>query len=111
MTQRRIERAAAVAAALTALAVLPAAAPAHPADCAGSRDITRAPSGERYVDWGGGSDGCVNLASEQAAARGAGSMEASAVAAADQPTGSFRQVGHEPLLNRGMNAAIAVQGD
>src|SRR5215207_8089434 len=26
-------------------------------------------------------------------------------------TGSITQVGHEPLMNRGMNAAIAVQGD
>jgi hypothetical protein len=26
-------------------------------------------------------------------------------------TGSFEQVGHEPLLNRGMNAALAVHGD
>jgi hypothetical protein len=35
-----------------------------------------------------------------------------AVAAAGQPkTGSIRQVGHEPLMNRGMNAAIAVHGD
>jgi hypothetical protein len=36
-----------------------------------------------------------------------------AVAAAQlQPlTGSLEQVGHEPLLNRGMNAAIAVHGD
>jgi hypothetical protein len=25
-------------------------------------------------------------------------------------TGSFKQVGHEPLMNRGMNAAIAIQG-
>jgi len=25
--------------------------------------------------------------------------------------GSFRQVGHEPLMNRGMNAALAVHGD
>ena len=26
-------------------------------------------------------------------------------------TGSFTQVGHEPLLNRGMNSALAVHGD
>src|SRR5919109_506377 len=33
-------------------------------------------------------------------------------AAAGQPrTGSIHQVGHEPLMNRGMNAAIAVHGD
>src|ERR671924_2055330 len=33
-------------------------------------------------------------------------------AAAGQPrTGSIHQVGHEPLMDRGMNAAIAVHGD
>jgi LVIVD repeat len=33
-------------------------------------------------------------------------------AAAGQPrTGSIQQIGHEPLMNRGMNAAIAVHGD
>jgi LVIVD repeat-containing protein len=34
-----------------------------------------------------------------------------AVAAGQPRTGSIRQVGHEPLMNRGMNAAIAVHGD
>ena len=28
-----------------------------------------------------------------------------------QTAGSFRQVGHEPLMNRGMNAALAIHGD
>ena len=32
-------------------------------------------------------------------------------ASADAPTGSFELVGHEPLFNRGMNAALAVHGD
>ena len=35
-----------------------------------------------------------------------------ATAAAKPPkTGSFKQVGHESLMNRGMNAAIAIHGD
>ena len=29
----------------------------------------------------------------------------------NQKTGSLTQVGHEPLMNRGMNAAMAIQGD
>ncbi|HYP24071.1 MAG TPA: hypothetical protein VEV43_10885, partial [Actinomycetota bacterium] len=33
------------------------------------------------------------------------------VVIAKDPKGSFELVGHEPLLNRGMNAAIAVHGD
>jgi hypothetical protein len=107
MTHRGRYRAAAVVVALAAFAALPAAASAHPADCA--KDLTRAPSGERWVDWGGGSDGCVTTASEQAA--GPDRTQASASEADGRPTGTFRQVGHEPLRNRGMNAAIAVHGD
>ena len=107
MTHRGKHRAAAMVAALAAFAALPAAASAHPVDC--GNDLTRAPSGERWVDWGGGSDGCVTTAAEQAA--GPDRSAASASSAGDRPTGSFRQVGHEPLLNRGMNAAIAVNGD
>ncbi len=106
MTHRSRYRAAAIAA-LAAFAALPAAAYAHPADC--GKDLTRAPSGERWVDWGGGSDGCVTTASEQAA--GPDRSAASASSAEGRPTGSFRQLGHEPLRNRGMNAAIAVHND
>jgi hypothetical protein len=36
---------------------------------------------------------------------------AAAPAASNEKTGSFVQVGHEPLMNRGMNAALAVHGD
>jgi hypothetical protein len=38
-------------------------------------------------------------------------LPATATAATQQKTGSIQQVGHEPLMNRGMNAAIAIQGD
>lgn len=39
-------------------------------------------------------------------------LPAGAAAAKPPPKlGSFTQVGHEPLLNRGMNAAIAIHGD
>ena len=102
-------RVAAMAAALAALAALPAAAPAHPVDCSGF-ELAAAPSGERYIDWGGGSDGCVTAASEKASARDAAPPTNSS-AAGDRAEGSFEQVGHDPLRNRGMNAAIAVQGD
>jgi hypothetical protein len=34
-----------------------------------------------------------------------------AVASGQERTGSIEQVGHEPLMNRGMNSAIAVHGD
>ena len=39
-------------------------------------------------------------------------LPATAAAAKPPPkTGSITQVGHEPLMDRGMNAAIAVHGD
>ncbi len=110
MTHTRRNRAAALAAVLAGLAVLPSAASAHPADCGSQKDLAAAPSGERYIDWGGGSDGCVTAASEKASARSAGPpMNASS--AAGRKKGKFKEVGHQPLLNRGMNAALAVHED
>ena len=100
------QRAVAFAAALAAMAAVPAAAPAHPVDCTGF-ELEAAPSGERYIDWGGGSDGCVTAASEKASARDA-APPVNSSAAGDRPQGSFEQVGHESLRNRGMNAALAV---
>jgi len=108
MTRRRTRLAATTA--VLALAALPAAAQAHPVDCPGSISMATVPSGERYVDWGGGSDGCVTVGTEQVARDGSGSGKV-APPRGDRPKGSFRQVGHEPLRNRGMNAAIAVHGD
>ncbi|HKG63595.1 MAG TPA: hypothetical protein VKB28_06000 [Solirubrobacteraceae bacterium] len=102
-------RAAAVLAALAAIAALPAAASAHPVDCRGF-ELEAAPSGERYIDWGGGSDGCVTAASEKASVRDA-APPMNSFAAGDRPEGSFKAVGHDPLRNRGMNAAIAVHRD
>jgi hypothetical protein len=39
------------------------------------------------------------------------SKKATAAASKKNKTGKFKQVGHEPLLARGMNAAIAIHGD
>ena len=47
-------------------------------------------------------------------AASASGAPASRAAAADQdeaPPGAFELVGHDPLMNRGMNAALAVRGD
>jgi hypothetical protein len=112
MSKGHVRSAAAAAAAVATLA-LPAGAGAHPVDCGGSESLTRAPSGERYVDWGGGGDGCA------AAVRGLGPAGAASGAraasgapgAGERKGGAFAQVGHEPLLHRGMNAAIAVHRD
>ncbi len=39
-----------------------------------------------------------------------GSLAATATAQPSMPAGSLKQVGHEPLMKRGMNAALAVHG-
>jgi hypothetical protein len=38
-------------------------------------------------------------------------LPAAATASQEPKTGSITQVGHEPLMNRGMNAAMAIHGD
>ncbi len=103
MTYRRVRHVCASAVALAAVFLLPAAAGAHPSDC-DDTVLTKAPAS---ADWGYGS-ACGGP-------RPAGPYEASTARAADRPRhpkrGALKQVGHEPLLNRGMNAALAVQGD
>jgi hypothetical protein len=85
--------------ALAALVLLPATAGAHPADC--DPALAEAPTTDRFADWGG----C------HGAWTGGRTAEPTARATATGRRGSLRQVGHEPLLNRGMNAAIAVHED
>jgi hypothetical protein len=103
MTQRCARHVCAAAVALTAVFLLPAAAGAHPADCYDTV-LTKAPAG---ADWRSGS-ACRD-------AYRAAPYEARATHATRRPAharrGSLEQVGHEPLLGRGMNAAIAVQDD
>jgi hypothetical protein len=101
MTHRRVRLVCASAAALAAVFLLPAAAGAHPSDC-DDTVLTTAPTG---ADWGYGS--------------ACGGPRPTAPYQATHPTsrpahgkrGALKQVGHEPLLGRGMNAAIAVQDD
>src|SRR5918992_4456712 len=45
------------------------------------------------------------------AAAGQSESEPYVYVAQGEPTGSFEQIGHSPLNNRGMNAALAVHGD
>jgi hypothetical protein len=106
MTQRRARHVGAAAVALAAVILLPAAAGGHPADC-NDTVLTKAPTGQRFADWRSGSacQGAVPAAPYEARATRATSRPAHA------KRGSLKQVGHEPLLNRGMNAAIAIQDD
>jgi hypothetical protein len=100
-----------------AFALAPASAGAHPRDCAaGTSVITPAPSADLFNDWTGEERGCLAAPASgsiaaQAASDAAQASDATAAAPAQPAPGSFTQVGHNPLMNRGMNAAIAVSGD
>jgi hypothetical protein len=109
MTRRRLRRAGTAGVVLAALA-LPGTTVAHPVDCDTAAAMSSA-SGARLADWTRG-DGCANAtggAVEITAAQDTGAAQAPIVAG--PKSGAFRQVGRNPLMNRGMNAAIAVHGD
>src|SRR5688572_3619683 len=100
-------RACAAAIAFAAIAFVPAAsAGAHSAACDDTA-LTKAPAAERFEDWG--SSSCRNASVATTVDETA--APAAASAASGERKGTFKQVGHEPLLDRGMNAALAVQGD
>ena len=61
MTQRRVLQWFAAAFTLAALA-LPAAAGAHPEECASTNALTGAPSAEWFADWTAENDGCMSAA-------------------------------------------------
>ena len=100
MTHRRGRHLGVAATALAAVALLPAAAGGHPADC--DPALAEAPTTDRFADW----SGCHGAATSWDAGG-----DSKARASTHGRRGSLRQVGHEPLLNRGMNAAIAVHDD
>src|SRR5688572_19596619 len=104
MSDRRVRHACVAAIAFAAVALLPATAGAH---CATTSTLTAGPSGERYTAWTGGND-CTSTTSTRAAATAAPAVKPPPV---DAKAGTLTQVGHNPLMNRGMNAAIAVHGD
>ena len=116
MSRRRVLDVCAAAIALAALALVPSAAVAHPRDCASSSVLTPAPSAELLNDWTGENGGCAGPAaartvSEPTAADSSSSETGGTTAPAAKPKGSFTQVGHNALMNRGMNAAIAISGN
>jgi hypothetical protein len=98
MTNRRV---CVAAIALMAVALLPASAGAHPADC--TTALAEAPTTDRFADW----EGCRATTSWQ----GADARATKRSKARHGKRGAFRQVGHNSLLDRGMNAAIAVSDD
>jgi hypothetical protein len=100
----------AAAIAFAALGLTPGSAGAHPEGCAPASALTTGPTATSLADWTARRDGCTNAATAGRAAAPAAPQPAPAPAAAKQG-GSFTQVGHNPLMKRGMNAAIAVHGD
>jgi len=101
---------AATGALCAALVLVPASAGAHQPDCSGSYVLTPTPSADLFTDWTGEDRGCVLPATSSNTAAAASGDEV--VTASSKPAGgSFTQVGHNPLMRRGMNAAIAVSGN
>ena len=96
------------AAACAAVALLPGSAGAHPVDC-DSGPLAAAPTAERFSsDWTA-SNGCTISPADRSAE--VGIAEAAPAPVVAPRSGSLKQVGRNPLMNRGMNAAIAVHGD
>jgi hypothetical protein len=100
MTYTRARRVGVAAIAFAAVALLPGSAGAHPADCTSA--LAQAPTTDRFADW----NGCGSAATWRADAR-----PSKRARVAHGERGSLRRVGHEPLRNRGMNAAIAIHED
>ena len=124
MAHRTVRPVCAAAIALAALALSPGSARAHPADCASAATLTSAPIAESFADW---TVDCTHVdaarVADSDAQPAAGVSDGTELALAsttaqpaslnvrEQKTGELTQVGHEPLMSRGMNAAIAVHGD
>src|SRR5829696_1112244 len=104
MTNRRIRLACAAALALAAAMTLAASAAAHPIDC----DDPSARLAGWPADWAAG-DQCRVASGGPQTARTARTARPRISAAA--MSGRLGQVGHNALLSRGMNAAIALNGD
>ena len=110
-------RACAAGIVFAAIAVSAGSAGAHPADCTSA--VTAAATVGWPADWAADDDCTVAPAIDSSTAWPAGASEAAAskraVSAAaggkKRKTGAFKQVGHEPLMNRGMNSALTIHGD
>ena len=122
MPHGRVRPICAAALAFAALALSPGSAGAHPADCAGATALTSAPIAVSFADWTvdcshataervvADSD-VTTLAGTQNVAFATSASSARRSAPREREDGRLTQVGHEPLMNRGMNAAIAVHGN
>src|SRR5215217_17324 len=106
MTHRRVRHACAVGLALAATAIVPGSAGAHAIDC----DDPAAKFAGSPADWAAGDPCTVASGGAQSAVASRAGTARPTISARAMP-GGIKQVGHEPLMNRGMNAAIALNGD
>ena len=97
MTQRRVRQVCVATIATASVGVLPGTAAAH---CVGPEGLTASPTAER-LDWSNGCDAVQSF----------GVAPAVSAAPPSLGGGGFKQVGRNPLMRRGMHAAIAIGGD
>jgi hypothetical protein len=108
MTQSPVRYVCATVVAVAALGITAGWAAAHPVECTGG--LKAPPAAGWFSGWN--DDGACTSAVEEANARAAAEDARRAPArTAEAGGGDLRQVGHEPLMSRGMNAAIAVHDD
>jgi hypothetical protein len=106
MTRTRVRQLCAAAIVFAALAATPSTAGAHPAECAITGGLAAAPTSEWFAE----NYGCeANVAVRGADTRARPAKRATM--ATGNERGRLKEVGHEPLMGRGMNAAIAVHED
>jgi hypothetical protein len=110
MTHRRTRHVCAAAIAFAAVTLMPGSAGAHPADC-DTTALAVAPTADQFAGWEAGT-GCNAARSFDDSAAAPSESTARTSSRGGRPKrGSLRQVGHDPLMRRGMNAAIAVHED
>jgi len=105
MSNRRSRLACAAALAVAAATTLAATAVAHPVDC----DDPAAKFAGWSADWSAG-DQCTVAPGGPQSALATTATARPRISASAMP-GRLKQVGHNPLMSRGMNAALALNGD
>ncbi|HWM11812.1 MAG TPA: hypothetical protein VNO82_20810 [Solirubrobacteraceae bacterium] len=105
MSHRRVRLA--CAAALAAVAMVPGSAGAHPIDC--EDGMTAVPTVGFPADWA--NDGCTDVRAGGTQTTFVADGATRAPATKKHTPGRLSEVGHSPLMNRGMNAAIALHDD
>ena len=107
MTSRHVRQVCVAAIAVASGTLLPSTAEAH---CIGTAGLADTPTAAQLIDWSGDYGGCTSRYSAYSAGFATASNSMFRPPASGK-TGAFRLVGQNPLLNRGMNAAIAIKGD